>query len=141
MKISSQILGWLVLTFTVLSCQTNPPLSEGARQALGTLQVTDGFTVELFASEPLIADPVAMEIDEYGRMYVVEMHGYPLDTEGSGKVKILTDTNDDGLPDNSTTFAEGLILPTGIMRWKEGLLVTDAPDVLYLADTTGDNVA
>ncbi|MEM6843681.1 MAG: PVC-type heme-binding CxxCH protein [Bacteroidota bacterium] len=141
MKIPSRILGWSVITLTVLSCQPFSPFSEEAQQALGTLQVTDGFSVELFASEPLIADPVAMEIDEYGRLYVVEMHGYPLDTEGSGKIKILTDTNSDGLPDESTTFAEGLILPTGIMRWKEGVLVTDAPDVLYLADTTGDNVA
>ena len=141
MKIPSLLLRWSVITFTLLSCQPPSPFSEEAQQALSTLQVTNGFTVELFASEPLIADPVAMEIDEYGRMYVVEMHGYPLDTEGSGKVKLLTDTNNDGLPDKSTVFAEGLILPTGIMRWKKGVLVTDAPDVLYLADTTGDNVA
>lgn len=141
MKTLTLTLHWLAIVLAVASCQSNLPLSQEAKLALNTLQVADGFTVELVASEPLIADPVAMEIDEYGRMYVVEMPGYPLDTEGSGKIKLLTDTDEDGLPDQSTTFAEGLILPTGIMRWQEGVLVTDAPDVLYLADTTGDNVA
>ncbi len=141
MKTLNLFIVWLAIVLATVSCQPTSPLSEKAQQAVSTLQVADGFTVELIASEPLIADPVAMEIDEYGRMYVVEMHGYPLDTEGSGKIKLLTDTDKDGLPDQSTTFAEGLILPTGIMRWKQGVLVTDAPDVLYLADTTGDNVA
>jgi putative membrane-bound dehydrogenase-like protein len=109
--------------------------------ALTTIQVAEGFRVELVASEPLVADPVAMEIDEAGRMYVVEMHGYPLDKGGSGKIKLLTDTDGDGKPDKSTVFAEGLTLPNGIMRWKNGVIVTDAPDVLYLEDQNNDGRA
>lgn len=107
-------------------------------QALATFQVADGFQIEMVASEPLIADPVAMEIDEAGNMYVVEMHGYPLDKSGSGKIKLLTDTDGDGKMDKSIVFAEGLMLPTGVMRWKKGIIVTDAPNVLYLEDTDGD---
>ena len=38
-------------------------------------------------------------------------------------------------------FAEGLVLPTGVMRWKKGVLVTAAPDVLYFEDTDGDGRA
>ncbi len=110
-------------------------------QALATFQLAEGFQIELVASEPLVADPVAMEIDENGRMYVVEMHGYPLDKSGTGKIKILTDADGDGEMDHSTVFAEGLMLPTGIMRWKQGVLVTDAPHVLYLADTDQDGRA
>jgi putative membrane-bound dehydrogenase-like protein len=110
-------------------------------KALATLQVADGFQIEMVASEPLVADPVAMEIDENGNMYVVEMHGYPLDKSGSGKIKLLTDTDGDGKMDQSTAFAEGLMLPTGVMRWKKGILVTDAPNVLYLEDTDGDGKA
>jgi putative membrane-bound dehydrogenase-like protein len=110
-------------------------------QALATFQLAEGFQIELVASEPLVADPVAMEIDENGRMYVVEMHGYPLDKSGTGKIKILTDADGDGKMDHSTVFAEGLMLPTGIMRWKQGVLVTDAPHVLYLADTDQDGRA
>lgn len=110
-------------------------------QALATFQLAEGFQIEMIASEPLIADPVAMEIDEYGRMYVVEMHGYPLDKSGSGKIKLLSDADGDGKMDDSKVFAEGLMLPTGVMRWKKGIIVTDAPNVLYLEDTDNDGKA
>ena len=112
-----------------------------AKDALSTYQITDGFKIEMIASEPLISDPVDMEIDEYGRMYVVEMHGYPLDRSGTGKIILLTDSNGDGIMDNRTVFAEDLELPNSIMRWKKGVLVTDAPNVLYLEDTNGDGQA
>jgi putative membrane-bound dehydrogenase-like protein len=110
-------------------------------EAVATIDVEPGFQIELVAAEPLIADPVDMEIDEYGRLYVVEMHGYPLDKSGSGKIKLLTDTDADGKLDKSTIFATGLVLPNGVMRWKKGILVTDAPNVLYFEDTDGDGKA
>lgn len=118
-----------------------PKPSPELQKALDGLSVADGFRVELVAAEPLIADPVAMEIDEDGRMFVVEMHGYPLDLSGTGKVKLLKDTNADGYPDKSIVWADSLILPTGLMRWKNGLIVTDPPYVWYLEDTDGDDRA
>lgn len=110
-------------------------------EALATFELEPGFQIELLASEPLISDPVDMEIDEYGRLYVVEMPGYPVDKSGTGKIKLLSDTDGDGQMDKSTVFAENLTLPNGIMRWKNGILVTDAPDVIYLEDTDGDGQA
>jgi putative membrane-bound dehydrogenase-like protein len=125
--------------------QENKPAADNGglspQQALQTFQLPEGFKIELVASEPLISDPVAMELDELGNMYVVEMHGYPLDTSGSGVIKLLTDTNKDGMPDKSTIFEDHLRLPTGIMRWKQGFLVVDVPDVLYLEDSNGDGKA
>jgi len=106
--------------------------------ALATFEMEPGFKIELLAAEPLVSDPVDMEIDEYGRLYVVEMHGYPLDKGGSGKIKLISDTDGDGKLDKSTDFADGLVLPNGIMRWKKGILVTDAPNVLYFEDKDGD---
>lgn len=106
-----------------------------------SFELVEGFSLTLVASEPLIADPVDMEIDEYGNLYVVEMPGYPLDTSGSGRVKKLTDSNGDGRMDKATVFADGLTLPTGILRWKQGVLVVDTPRVLYLEDTNGDGQA
>ena len=52
--------------------------------ALSTFELEPGFKIELLAAEPLISDPVDMEIDEYGRLYVVEMPGYLLDKSGTG---------------------------------------------------------
>ena len=92
-------------------------------------------------SEPDVTSPVAMDIDEDGRWFVVEMPGYPLDTSPSGRIKLLEDTNGDGRPDKSTVFADQLVLPTGVMRWKRGVLVTAAPDLLYLEDSDGDGKA
>jgi putative membrane-bound dehydrogenase-like protein len=133
----------LVVCLLVLlaACSSSgPPYEPG--EALKTLQIQDGFQIELYAAEPDIVDPVAMEIDERGRIYVVESSGYPLDTEsGAGRVKLLEDTNNDGKPDRTTLFADKLTLPTGVMAWKKGILVTDAPNVLYLEDTDGDGKA
>lgn len=135
----------LPYAFLVLSaaCQhkTASQSDPGGESALSTFELEPGFKLELVASEPLVADPVAMEIDENGNMYVVEMHGYPLDKSGTGKVKLLRDSDGDGRMDKSTVFAEGLLLPTGIMRWKKGVLVTDPPQVLYLEDSNGDGRA
>jgi putative membrane-bound dehydrogenase-like protein len=119
--------------------QGNPPYE--VEDALRTFDLAEGFRIEPFASEPLVMDPVAMEVDELGRVYVVEMPGYPLDVEGSGRVKLLTDTDGDGYPDSATLFADGLVLPTGVMRWRDGILVTDAPHVWYFEDTNGDGRA
>src|SRR5690554_974941 len=110
-------------------------------EALSTFELAEGFQIELIAAEPLIADPVAMEIDEHGNLYVVEMHGYPLDKSGSGNVKLLKDTDGDGTMDQSVVFADKLKFPTGIMRWKTGILVTDPPNLLYCEHTDGDGQA
>jgi len=138
-----RLVRFLAVLFMALlvSCSrsSGPPYSPQA--ALKTLQIEAGFHIELFASEPQISDPVAMDFDEDGRIYVVEMHGYPLDIGPSGKVKLLRDTDGDGRPDLTTVFADGLVMPTGVMRWKKGVLVTSAPDVLYLEDTDGDGRA
>ena len=134
------LFGFLLIA---VSCQneSESAFSESAKNALSTFELAPGFQIELVAAEPLIKDPVDMAIDENGRMYVVEMPGYPLETSGSGKIKLLTDADGDGKMDKSTVFADDLILPTGVMRWKEGLIVTDAPNVLYLEDTDGDGQA
>ena len=59
----------------------------------------------------------------------------------SGIIKLLKDTNGDGKPDKSIVFADNLVLPSGIMKWKKGVLVVDVPDVWYLEDTNGDGKA
>lgn len=130
----------LILAGGRLSSQApGPPYSPA--DALRTFRLADGFQIETFASEPLVTSPVAMEVDERGRLFVVEMPGYPLDVGGSGRVVMLEDTDRDGKPDRRTVFAEGLRLPAGIMAWKQGVIVTDSPQVWYLEDTNNDGRA
>lgn len=137
----------VALLLTGIGCNQNDTasrLSRGgvsAADALATMQVPEGFTIEMIAAEPLVTSPVDMEIDEYGRMFVVEMHGYPLDKSGSGNIVMLSDTNADGIMDKRTLFKEGLLLPTGILRWKKGFLVTDSPNIYYLEDSDNDGQA
>ena len=133
----------LMALFFLFSCrqQSTSPGGVEAKDALATYRVAEGFKIEMIASEPLISDPVDMEIDEFGRMYVVEMHGYPLDKSGSGRIILLRDENGDGTMDGSTVYRDNLMLPTGILRWKNGVIITDAPNVLYLEDADGDGKA
>ncbi len=109
-----------------------------SEQALSTFKLPEGFKIELVAAEPMISDPVAMDVDENGNIYVVELHGYPLDTAGLGKIKLLTDSDGDGIPDKSILFADHLRMPTGIMRWKKGVIVVDVPEIIYLEDSDHD---
>ena len=142
-----RMVGFLPLLCTFCSPPPEPrllpkqSLDQLARSLEADVEIHPDFQWELFAAEPLIKDPVAMEIDERGRIFVVEMPGYPLDVTGSGKILQLIDTDSDGFPDESRIFADNLILPTGIMRWKEGFLVSDAPDIVYLEDSDGDGQA
>jgi hypothetical protein len=132
----------LVATVALLAgCRrtAGPPFTPD--EALKTFAIEEGFAIALVAAEPQIASPVAIDFDEDGRLFVVEMPGYPLDTRPTGRIRLLEDTDGDGRIDKSTVFADGLVLPTGVMRWKKGVLVTAAPDVWYLADEDGDGRA
>ncbi len=114
--------------------KSGPPYTQA--EAIKTFQIDPAFRVEPFASEHAVVSPVAMDFDEDGRIFVVENRGPKL-----GRVKLLEDTNGDGVPDRTTIFADNLTMPTGVMRWKKGILVTDAPDLLYFEDTDGDGKA
>jgi putative membrane-bound dehydrogenase-like protein len=115
------------------------PLSP--EESLKKLTVANGFSVQLFASEPHVFDPVALEFDEQGNAYVIEMPDYPYEVEpgkGFGRIRILKDTDGDGKIDKSIIFAENVTEATSMLPWKGGLIVTAAPNILYLKDTNGD---
>jgi hypothetical protein len=81
----------------------SPPVAPA--DALATLRVEPGLRVELVAHEPALMSPVAMEVDEDGRIFIVEMPGYPLDSSPSGRIRVLEDTNGDRRIDRSTPRA------------------------------------
>src|SRR5918995_4941409 len=131
----------LILLVVAAGCaRSAPPYSPA--DALKTFTLEPGFRIESYASEPDIRSPVAMEFDENGRVYVVEAPGYPLKLDArAGRVILLEDTDGDGRPDRRSVFADKLAMPTGVMAWKKGVMVTDAPDVLYFEDTNADGKA
>ncbi|MCG6158112.1 c-type cytochrome [Rubinisphaera sp. ICM_H10] len=104
-----------------------------------------GFEVSLVAAEPLVMDPVDLDWGPDGKLWVVEMADYPMGMDGQGsrggRIRVLEDRNQDGTYETSTLFAEGLQTPNGLIVWRDGVLVTACPDVLYLKDTNGDNQA
>jgi putative membrane-bound dehydrogenase-like protein len=112
------------------------PLSP--KQALAAFRVDPGVRVDLVAAEPLVESPVALAFDDRGYMYVAENRGYPTGPDNVGRIARLEDSDGDGTFDRRTEFADGLSYPNGLMAWRDGLLVTCAPDILYLVDTDGD---
>ena len=93
----------------------------------------------------MVYDPVEMVFDENGRIFVAEMVDYPEDPPpgkpARSRIVMLEDTDGDGKIDRRTVFADHVLEVTGLMPWKGGLIVTAAPDILYLKDSKGDGVA
>jgi len=109
------------------------------------MHIQGDFHVELFAAEPDVMSPVDMAFDESGKVYVAEMLDYPDDPPPGkpvrSRIRLLEDTNHDGKYDRSTIFADHVLAVSGIMPWKHGLIVTSAPDILFMEDTNGDGKA
>lgn len=116
-----------------------PP--ERAREAF---RVSEGFRVELVAAEPLVVDPVAIDWDEAGRLYVVEMRGFMPDLDGTGedrpvgRVVVLEDENGDGRMDSSRVFLDGLVLPRAIAVLPEGVLIGMPGGLILCRDGDAD---
>ncbi len=125
--------------------ESGMPLPKTPQQSLQSIKVRPGLKVELVAAEPLVMDPVAFDWGPDGRLWVVEMGDYPNGVDGKGKpggrVKVLTDTDDDGRYDKATLFLDDLPFPTGVKVWRSGILVTAAPQIIYAEDTSGDGRA
>jgi putative membrane-bound dehydrogenase-like protein len=124
--------------------QYQEPLSPEESKKL--IQVPVGFELALFAAEPDIINPIAMEWDEKGRLWVIETVDYPNTVRddksgGDDRIKICEDTDGDGKADKFTIFAEKLNIPTSIVFVNGGAIVSQAPHFLFLKDTNGDDKA
>ncbi len=121
------------------------PRGKSAEASLKSIQVEPGFRVEIAAAEPLVKDPIAFEWGADGKLWVVEMGDYPLGIDGKGKhggvVRLLEDSDGDGRYDRVGPFLEGLGFPTGVMPWRNGVLVACAPNIFYAEDRDGDGRA
>ena len=109
-------------------------------ESIEAFDLADGYRIECVAAEPLIRDPVNVAFDTAGRLWVVQMGDYPSGDHG-GAIKVLTDDDADGVFDSATTFLDDLSFPTGVMPWRDGVLISVAPNVLFAKDIDGDLVA
>lgn len=124
--------------------QFQAPLSP--QESMLLTQVPVGFEMKLFAAEPDINKPIHMSWDERGRLWVAETVDYPNmvrenKQEGRDLIKILEDTDGDGKADKFTVFADKLNIPTSFAFINGGIVVSQAPDFLFLKDTNGDDKA
>ncbi|MCE7043607.1 PVC-type heme-binding CxxCH protein [Dyadobacter sp. CY312] len=118
------------------------PLSP--EESVKHIQIPVDFTLDVFAHEPDVMHPIAMTWDERGRLFVLITKDYPnerKDTGGSDYILICEDTNGDGKADKFTKFSDDLSIPTGLVFANGGLIVSQAPHMLFLQDTDGDDKA
>lgn len=114
--------------------------------AVEALALHEDFEVEAVATEPLLVNPISIDWDSTGRMWVAVTPGYPYKEEFKGvpahdQILILEDGDGDGRMDSRTVFFEGLDLVTSLVLHRDGVIVTQAPEILFLRDTDGDDVA
>ena len=119
-----------------------PPPDVVAEQ--NSFQVAEGFQVNLFAANPMIANPINLNWDRRGRAWVSTSSTYPHLKPGhqpNDRIIILEDTDHDGRADQSTVFADGLLIPHSVMPIEGGAYVCSATELLFLADRDGDDQA
>ncbi len=100
--------------------------------------------VTLWAENPQLNKPIQMNFDPQGRLWVASSEAYPMIEVGQAapdKILVLEDTDGDGKADKSTVFADGLLIPTGVVPGDGGCYVAQSTDLLFLKDTDGDGKA
>jgi mono/diheme cytochrome c family protein/glucose/arabinose dehydrogenase len=113
-------------------------------EAMKTFFLPPGYRLELVASEPLVRDPIVMDQDSDGRLYVIEMPAFALDEtmrdshDPICQVVVLEDTDNDGRMDKRTVFLDKLILPRAVKVLADGVLIGEPPNLWLAKDTNGD---
>jgi putative membrane-bound dehydrogenase-like protein len=102
------------------------------------LRPLPGLRAEVVADETLVSAPVAMAFDEQGRLFVAER---PEDNPRLGRIRLLSDTDHDGVFDQSSVYAEDLPHASSVACYKGGVFVAATPEILYLKDLEGAGTA
>ena len=134
--------------------------------SLATMKVNDDLAVDQVLTEPIVAQPVFLNFDERGRMWVVQYRQYPHPAglemvsrnryyravydkvpppppnhfRGADQISIHEDTNGDGSYDRHKTFLEGLSIVTSAVRGRGGVWVLNPPYLLFYPDADDDDV-
>ena len=124
-----------------------PPLPPD--EAVKQFMLPPGFHIELAASEPMVEAPTVLQFDPDGRLWVVEMRGYMPNLDGlgetnaTGRISILEDTDGDGRMDRKKIFLDGLVMPRALLPVRGGALVCEPPQLWFYPnrnDKAGERV-
>ena len=109
-----------------------------------TFQVAEGFEVNLYAADPLLAKPIQMNFDPQGRLWIASSEIYPHIAPGqpaTDKILVLEDRDEDGVAETTRVFADGLLIPTGVAPGDGGAYVANSTELIHLRDLDGDGRA
>ena len=133
----------VTLPMLALTPDEYPHAGLTAQEAAAAMTLPDGFTVTVGAAEPDVKQPIAMALDDRGRVWIAEAYEYPIRAKGDkgrDRILIFEDTNGDGTLDKRAVFAEGLNLISGMEVGFGGVWVGAAPYLLFIPDRDGDDV-
>ena len=142
----------LLLTAPLLAAPGDRVYQKGylsKEKAQQSIELQDGYSLELVLSDPDIKEPVAMAWDGNGVLYVVEMRTYMQDADATDEKKPVSrisrheDTNGDGVYDQHSIFIDNLLLPRMVLPLDDRIMVgvTDTLDLWTYRDSDGDGVA
>jgi len=115
-------------------------------EAVKSMTLIDGYKANVWASEPMMTQPMAFCWDNRGRMWIAEnrdyeSRGHGFSNAGDSRILILEDTNRDGVADTRKVFMEGLAFPAAIAVGFDGIFVGAPPNLLFIPDRDKNDVA
>lgn len=142
-------LGFLILTSSGVQAQSPQLVAETepltAAEQLSRFHLPPGFRIELIAAEPACQKPMNLKFDAAGRLWFTQSIEYPWPVEngkvGRDTIRVMTDSNDDGVPDQVSVYATGLNIPIGITPVHGGVLGYSIPTLHTFPDANGDGQA
>ncbi|MDA8959295.1 discoidin domain-containing protein [bacterium] len=142
----------LILTAPLLAESGDTVYQKGflsIEEAQKSIELQDGYALDLVLSNPDIHEPVAMAWDGNGALYVVEMRTYMQDADAAGeqtpksRISRHEDTTGDGVYDKHSIFIDNLLLPRAVLPLDDRIMVhiTNTLDLWTYRDTDNDGVA
>ncbi len=115
-------------------------------EAVAAMTVKDGYQVNVWASEPMMTQPMAFCWDDRGRLWIAENRDYEsrgsgFSNDGNSRILILEDTDGDGKADSRKVFMEGIAFPAALAVGFDGLFLGAPPHLLFVPDKNRDDKA
>ncbi|MBI1913523.1 MAG: c-type cytochrome [Planctomycetes bacterium] len=154
----------LIVPVLLLVLSEGRPQGYAPEMAVRRMKVPDGFIAKLVAAEPLVRQPVAIDFDDRGRLWVIQYLQYPNPAglkrvkvdrysrtvydrvpeppprgpKGADRITILEDTDGDGRADRAKDFVNGLNLTSGFAFGHGGVFVLQVPYLLFYPSRNGE---